>query len=209
MKLHTSCKDENVYYDNYISLVSNSTENSIEMFSDDSILFKSPDIIKHTHLISDKTVGFGVGSDGTNRGLHDSYKNKWMIYNDENDLYLGPASYSNYRPYYRKGDSITITGMTSGFISGNSKVVHFLVHLGKPVLGSPTVTVTSYSGLMIRQESKYLYGSSSTTWAKPSSYEVLRSNDTINIKATFKNTTNVVYNNDACGVQYSIKITLS
>ena len=200
--------DQNVSCNNIIKLMSNPIKNSIEITSD-SILFEAPDIIKHTHTTSRKTIGFGVGSGGINRGLHDTYKNKWMIYNDENDLYLGPASYSNYRPYYRKGDSITITGMTSGFISGNSKVVHFLVHLGKPVLNSPTVTVTSYSGLMIRQENKYLYGSSSTTWAKPSSYEVFRSNDTINIKATFKNTTNVVYNNDACGVQYSIKITLS
>ena len=208
MELSTWYGNQDITNASFIDLISKSTKNSIEIRSD-SILFKSPDIIKHTHLTSSKTIGFGVGSGGTNRGLHDTYKNKWMIYNDENDLYLGPASYSNYRPYYRKGDSITITGMTSGFISGNSKVVHFLVHLGKPVLNSPTVTVTSYSGLMIRQESKYLYGSSSTTWAKPSSYEVLRSNDTINIKATFKNTTNVVYNNDACGVQYSIKITLS
>lgn len=200
--------NQNVTNANFMTMISNSTKNSIEMLSG-SILFKAPDIIKHTHSTSGKTIGFGVGGNGTNRGLHDTYKNKWMIYNDENDLYLGPASYSNYRPYYRKGDSITAAGMTSGFISNNSKSVHFLVHLGKPVLNSPTVTVTSSSGLMIRQENKYLYGSSATTWAKPSSYEVSRSNDTINIKATFKNATNVVYNNDACGVQYSIKIALS
>ncbi len=50
------------------------------------------------------------------------------------DLYLGAsstASYTTYRPYYRRGDSIDVNMGTAGFVTTGSKEIYFVVPLGK------------------------------------------------------------------------------
>jgi hypothetical protein len=115
-----------------------------------------------------------------------------------------------YRPYYRKGDSLSINLSGAGFITSSSSKVYFTIPLARPAIGSPTVTVSSVSGLQIRQGAAYLYGSSASAYASVSSYSaVLEGANHIRIIATMPNTTNVVTNNDTCGIYASIKITFS
>lgn len=116
---------------------------------------------------------------------------------------------ATWNPYYAKGDSVSLTIGGAGFITNLGKDVWFMIPLGKPVIGNPTVTITSVDGLTVRQNNKYLYGGTSSTYVKPSSYScVSPSGNHIRVVAKMANTTNVE-NNSACGVLASIKVTFS
>ena len=128
------------------------------------------------------------------------------------DLYLGAsstASYTTYRPYYRRGDSIDVSMGTAGFVTTGSKEIYFVVPLGKPVIGNPTVSVASINGLTLRQNSDYKCGSTGSSATKPSRYgaAVVDSN-AIRITAAWDNPTNAA-NNDTIGIYASIRITFS
>lgn len=128
------------------------------------------------------------------------------------DLYLGAsstASYTTYRPYYRRGDSIDVNMGTAGFVTTGSKEIYFVVPLGKPVIGNPTISVASINGLTLRQNSAYKCGSTGSSAAKPSRYgaAVVDSN-AIRITAAWDNSTNAA-NNDTIGIYASIRITFS
>lgn len=129
------------------------------------------------------------------------------------DLYLGAsstASYTTYRPYYRRGDSIDVNNIgTAGFVTTSSKEIYFVVPLGKPVIGNPTVSVASINGLTLRQNGAYKCGSTGSSSTKPSRYgaTVVDSN-AIRITAAWDNSTNAA-NNDTIGIYASIRITFS
>lgn len=113
-----------------------------------------------------------------------------------------------YKPYYSAGDSISLTWNGAGFVTNSSANVCFSIPLSRPIVGVSAVTVESESGLMVRQNSNYTHGSSSSTYATPSSYSAEISNDMVNITATFSSTTNAV-NESPCGITAGIKITFS
>lgn len=117
----------------------------------------------------------------------------------------------SYRPYFKPGDSAQVLIRTSGYITGGSKNVRFTVSLSRPAIGVSSVSVSSISGLCVRQANKYCYGATSSTLVAPSSYSASLNTEgtAINIDATMQNTTNVTTNNDACGVDASIGITFS
>ncbi len=128
------------------------------------------------------------------------------------DLYLGAsstASYTTYRPYYRRGDSIDVNMGTAGFVTTGSKEIYFVVPLGKPVIGNPTVSVASINGLTLRQNSAYKCGSTGSSATKPSRYgaAVVDSN-AIRITAAWDYSTDAA-NNDTIGIYASIRITFS
>ena len=128
------------------------------------------------------------------------------------DLYLGAsstASYTTYRPYYRRGDSIDVNIGTAGFVTTSSKEIYFVVPLGKPVIGNPTVSVASINGLTLRQNGAYKCGSTGSSSTKPSRYgaTVVDSN-AIRITAAWDNSTDAA-NNDTIGIYASIRITFS
>ena len=122
---------------------------------------------------------------------------------------------SSYKPYYEAGDSFETEWYGAGFISSSSKVVYFSIPLAKPIIGNTTPTVnvtdaTSSGGLQIRQDSNYVFGSTSSAKVSPSSYsaKVVGDGNFVQIEATMANTTNAV-NNAACGINAKIKITFS
>lgn len=128
------------------------------------------------------------------------------------DVYLGAsstASYTTYRPYYRRGDSIDVNMGTAGFVTTSSKEIYFVVPLGKPVVGNPTVSVASINGLTLRQNSAYKCGSTGSSATKPSRYgaAVVDSN-AIRITAAWDYSTDAA-NNDTIGIYASIRITFS
>lgn len=114
-----------------------------------------------------------------------------------------------YRPYWRKGDTIDVHCTVVGWVTNSGTDVYFTLPLQRPVIGYPTVTATSLNGVTIRQNNKYLYGSTSSTYTKPASYTChIAYVDVVTVIMHFSNTTNVL-NNDALGIVWDGKITLS
>lgn len=146
---------------------------------------------------------------------YDGYVNQngnTHIYGNDVVHYIASAGNSNFRPYYRAGDVIDFTGnaaiRTAGYVTNAGKNVVFTIPVPKPVIGSPSVTATSGSGFVLRQDGNYTHGSAASTFVKPVSYSVVLNDCGFVITAVFDVTTNVV-NNDATGIYWDGKITLS
>ena len=128
-----------------------------------------------------------------------------------NDVNIASAAAGNafYRPYYRKGDTISIQWLGAGYITSSKTQLCFCIPLSKPVIGSPTITVASGSGFILRQEASYTHGSSSTVRVVPTSYTAsLVAGCYIKVTANFSDTTNAV-NNSPIGIDWNGTITLS
>lgn len=114
------------------------------------------------------------------------------------------------KPYYSAGDSVVISWNGAGYVSDSSAKVYFTIPLSRPAVGNPSVTVSSKNGMKVRQNSNFTHGSSSSTYASPSSYSATLTEDggMINVVATFNSTTNAV-NETPCGIEASLDITFS
>lgn len=189
----------------------------------DGILEVTGDIILKTN--SNSIKGIHPDTNEMHRMVHmseigntiigyDGYKNKngnTHIYGNDVAHYIGSAD-ADFRPYYRAGDTISFTGnsavRTAGYITNAGKNVVFTIHLPKPVIGSPNITVTSGQGFVLRQGGNYTHGSAASTFVKPTSYSVILNNSGFVVTAVFDVTTNVV-NNDATGIYWDGTIILS
>ena len=116
----------------------------------------------------------------------------------------------DFQPYFTKGNSASFKVWLTGYTTTGMKEVIFFMPFSRPIIGASGVSVSSINGLIIRQNNKYLYGSTATEYVKPSSYtsEIVNGGQGVNIRAKMPNTTNVT-NNTACAVTASIKITFS
>lgn len=152
-----------------------------------------------------ESIGNGIYADNSNTKIVSSD----VIKLDAGRIYLS-TYLGAWRPYFCAGDSIGATFGTAGYITSSGKDVIFIIPLSKPIIGNPTVTVTSVEGLMVRQNNKYLYGGSSTKYVKPRKYTIhsTLSGGCIHVFATMPNTTDVT-NNSPCGIWANIKITFS
>lgn len=145
---------------------------------------------------------------------YDGYANQngnTHIYGNDVVHYLASVD-ANYRPYYRAGDVIDFTGnkaiRTAGYVTNANKNVVFTVCLPKPIIGSPTVTVASGQGFVLRQDGNYTHGSAASTFVKPTSYSAVLNPSGIVVTAVFDVTTSSV-NNDSTGIYWDGTITLS
>lgn len=119
------------------------------------------------------------------------------------------ATPGTYKPYLRRGDSITVTFRGAGYVTNGKKDVSFWLPLTAPVIGSPAITAASGNGFIFRQGDKYTHGSSASVYITPTSYEVTNYYRCgLYIKAVFSDTTNVT-NNDAIGIYWNGTITFS
>lgn len=152
-----------------------------------------------------ESIGNGIYADNSNTKIVSSD----VIKLDAGRIYLS-TYLGAWRPYFCAGDSISATFGTAGYITSSGKDVIFIIPLSKPIIGNPTVTVTSVEGLKVRQNNKYLYGGSSTKYVKPRKYNIhsTLSGGCIHVFATMPNTTDVT-NNSPCGIWANIKITFS
>ena len=152
-----------------------------------------------------ESIGNGIYADNSNTKIVSSD----VIKLDAARIYLS-TSLGTWRPYFCAGDSISATFGTAGYITNSGKDVIFIIPLSKPMVGNPTITVTSVEGLMVRQNNKYLYGGSSTKYVKPRKYAIhsTLSGGCICVFATMPNTTDVT-NNSPCGIYANIKIMFS
>lgn len=210
--------------------------NNINMYTNNNVYVRGGELM----LANNMNIN-GANTSGTYRQL--------IGYNSNNNTVIGHGGYSagvgqtnlygnkisfgvktagaTYKPYFEAGDSINGEWYGAGFVSSSSGKVYFTIPLSKPVIGDPTVTVSSVDGLQLRQpdvtvktnssgyvtsatpSGQYVFGSGSSTYAKPSSYTgvVALEGNYIRITATMSNTTSV--NNAPVGVSASIKITFS
>ena len=119
------------------------------------------------------------------------------------------ANNVEYRPYYRRGDSIDVNMGTAGFVTTGSKEIYFVVPLGKLVIGNPTVSVASINGITLRQNGAYKCGSTGSSATKPSRYGAsVVDSHAIRITAAWDYSTDAA-NNDTIGIYASIRITFS
>lgn len=167
-------------------------------------------------IAPDGTVKEVMNPQNTNGNLvfgYDNYDSKsgsTNIYG--HDVNIGVSNMPNssyFRPYRRQGDSITLTVKTAGYVTNSGQDVTFTVPLAVPIIGAPTVTVTSNNGFVLRQGTKYTHGSTASVYVTPDSYEVASSMYLgVTITAKFSDTTNVT-NNDAIGILWNGTITFS
>lgn len=161
----------------------------------------------------------GLSSDNNTTIGHGGYTSalgKTNIYGNKIQHIVNTTSGSaSYKPYYEAGDSFETEWYGAGFVSSSSKIVYFSIPLAKPVIGNttPKVTVangTTSGGLQIRQNSQYVFGSSSSAKTTNVSYKanVVGDGNFVQIEATMTDTTNAI-NNEVCGINASIKITFS
>lgn len=119
------------------------------------------------------------------------------------------------RPYYRADDVINMAFYVNGYVTSNKQEVIFLIPLSRPIM-STLVSISSINGLTIRQNGKYIYGSTASKPIKPSSYTatVIGGRNGLNVRAkmgidsngfTDTDIKNIV-NNDTCAIMASIKI---
>lgn len=148
-----------------------------------------------------------VGFDGYNNENGNSH-----IYGNDVYHYIASAGKVNYRPYYRAGDTIDFTGnkavRTAGYLTNSNQNVVFTICLPKPIIGSPTVTVVSGQGFVLRQGNSYTHGSAASTFVTPTSYSAVLNPSGIVVTAVFDVTTNST-NNDSIGIYWDGTVTLS
>lgn len=147
-----------------------------------------------------------VGYDGYAKQNADSY-----VCGNDIEHHVASAD-MHYRPYYRAGDVIDFNIKTAGYVTSSGQNVYFTVPITKPVIGSPTVTVSSNNGFILRQNG-YTHGcngaATPAVYVKPTSYYVESNfNSGFIITAVFDITTDVE-NNSPIGIHWSGTITLS
>lgn len=143
---------------------------------------------------------------------YDNYDQKYgNTYLLGTDVLIGTNCTGNkvdFRPYYHRGDAIDVYLHTSGYTTTGGKDILFLVPLSKPIIGNPTVSVSSINGLVLRQNNSYPHNSSN--YCKPASYRVTDVTHAFgfNVRASFDNNTGVT-NNSPIGIVANIRITFS
>lgn len=176
--------------------------------NDKSILSIHPETGETSNMLhlsqnGNTVVGLG-GYNNQNGNSH--------IYGNDIAHYIASAGNVGYRPYYRAGDIIDFTGnkavRTAGYLTNSNKNVVFTIYLPKPIIGSPTVTVESGQGFVLRQGNNYTHGSAASTFVTPTSYSAVLNPSGIVVTAVFDVTTNST-NNDSIGIYWDGTVTLS
>lgn len=167
--------------------------------------------IEDTSFIYSFIIGNGSGDDARSNALTVDWGGNITApkLTSPGTLRLG-FNGGEFQPYFTKGDSSSSRVWLMGYTTTGMKEVIFFMPFSRPIIGASGVSVSSVNGLIIRQNNKYLYGSTATEYVKPSSYtsEIVDGGQGVNIRAKMPNTTNVT-NNTACAITASIKITFS
>ena len=194
--------------------------NEVHFYTNNGIYTNSNEIIMNNDMsicgIIDgevKRVFMPMSENGNTAIGYDNYADKsgntHLYGHDILHFISNIANPGSYRPYRRKGDSMTLSIRTAGFVTNSGTDVAFHIPFTAPIVGTPTISVTSGNGFILRQGSKYTHGSSATTYVTPISYSTsLHMWHGITITAKFAETTNVT-NNDSIGIQWNGTIIFS
>ena len=127
---------------------------------------------------------------GSSITMYDSLRNVWWT------------------PYYIPGSSFTLRWRGAGYITASGAWICFFIPFDRPVVGVSAVEVGSNPGLMVRQNNKYLYGSSASAWATPTEYAATLTQGGAYVTAKMPNSTNAT-NNSPCGIEAAINVYFS
>ena len=105
-----------------------------------------------------------VGYDG-----HANKNGSTNVYGNDINLFVANAE-TNFQPYRRAGHSLNFEYRGAGYVTSSGTQVIFLVPFSMPIIGSPTVTISSNNGFILRQNEKYTHGSTYNTYVKPDTY---------------------------------------
>lgn len=154
------------------------------------------------HLSSANNTVVGWGGYANEDGNTNVYGNDVLVISKA-------GGSSGFRPYFRAGDSVTIYNFAPGFLTNGNTQVCFTIPFSRPIIGSPTITVTSSSGFILRQNNGYTHGSGPSAYVKPTSMVgTLRSNHAVTVVATFSSTANSI-NNSPIGITAHVIVTFS
>lgn len=124
------------------------------------------------------------------------------------------SDYTTLIPYFRRVDGThSVLIHTAGYVTSSKTAVWFTIPLAKPIIGNPTIAISSVDGFILRQNGAYTHGSNwsggAYVYAKPSTITAEMAGDSgIRVTATFSNTTNAI-NNATIGIMASVKWSLS
>lgn len=162
-----------------------------------------PDSAINVINISDsENLVIGYGKYYKEEGFTNIYAGKGIQFAIKN-----PAA--TWRPYYTKNESVTISWRGAGYITSNKTAIHFSVPLSKPVVGATKVNVASNDGLTIRQNGKYLYGSSADTATTNATYTANIDTGANSVHIVAKMNDLDAINNDVCGIFASLILIFS
>ena len=205
--------------------------NQVHFYTNDGIYTNNNKIVMNNGtglrgFLSDGTTHVQLIAQSTNNNTiigYDNYNQKsgnTHIYGHDVLHYVSNiATPGSYRPYYRKGDTISLYISTSGYLTNSQKDIYFTIPLSKPIVGAPTISIACDQGFRLRQTSLnssgqitgvYTHGSGASAWVKTSTITAtLRgSGNYIEVVATMSTLTNAV-NNTPIGVNFDGIITLS
>lgn len=123
------------------------------------------------------------------------------------------------RPYFRSDDAINVEIYIIGYVTSNKEEVIFSLPFSRPIMSNP-VSVSSINGLTIRQNGKYIYGSTASKPVIPKSYTatVIGGRNGLNVRAKMRigsdegftdDERSKIVNNDTCAITASIKISFN
>ena len=116
----------------------------------------------------------------------------------------------SYYPYYKVGDSFKVSGIVGAQIYQDPRYLEFSVPLSKPIIGTPTMTLTTNKGVIVKMNGQCLYGSTWQSYSKAiQTLEIRKYDDnSLYLVLYMSNSTNAVANS-SCAVCYDFNVTLS
>lgn len=187
--------------------------NEVNFYTDKGIYTNGNKIV-----MNNEAALYAKGTDGKEKSLmcqsdsnntvigYGNYKDasgNTHIYGHDVVHYVGNiATPDGYRPYRRRGDTVNMRWPGSGFVTNGGTQVHFFIPFAEPIVGAPTISLTSSDGFILRQNGKYTHGSGADVRVKPNSYTTtLYALNGIRVYATFSDLTNVT-NNSSIGIDW-------
>lgn len=164
-------------------------------------------------------VNFGITTSSetnVNRGIYDIHNSRWLFYADATDIYLGAPNQTSkptgyIKPYYTKGDSITVHATHGGIVT-NNKTIYLSVPLSKPLARTGTVSLSASNstngGIRVRQNGAYRVGDADNLATSGYSITATLYTDFIQLKFTFTSAISNIITQDVCGVTWIGTITI-
>lgn len=179
-------------------------DNSLSLPNEKSVYAKDTNGNNQSVLRVNNYNNLTVGYDLYNNAVGNTY-----VYGNDVQLYSANAGKAGVRPYMRAGDAWSITVRTAGFVTSGGTMICFTIPMTVPIVGNPTITITSDNGLLLRQNNGYTHGSTVDGYVKPTKWAASYNwRYGIYAEATMGQTTGAT-NNSPIGITFSGRITLS
>lgn len=104
------------------------------------------------------------------KAMYDNNEGEMLLCSGDAIWFYLKSADKEWKPYYSYDDGLKVEYFYTAGFTASARDVYFIVPLPNPVVGAVTPVVESGKGLILRQ-SGYKYGSGSSTYVEPTSYE--------------------------------------